>query len=104
VKPFDILTEEDLVVLKVRVRRLEVRMRDEFLAATAELLARPEARLAVDVSHVPRIYSLVIGMLVELNLRATPAGKSLTLIVSAEVLTQVSGMSLDQNMDIREVR
>ena len=104
-KPFDILTdEEDLAVLKVRSRRLELRMREEFLAATAELLERPEARLAVDVSNLSRISSIFIGALVELNLRARQAGKSLTVLVSPEVLKQFSGMSLDQDMDIREAR
>ena len=105
-KPFEVVSgeEEDLAVLKVRPRRLELPMRENFVAATAELLERPEARLAVDISNLSRIYSLFIGALVELDLRAKQAGKSLTLIVSAGVAGQLRKMSLDQNMNIQEAR
>ena len=103
-KAFEVVPDEarDAAVLKVRVRRLGLPMREEFLAATSELLARPEVKLIVDVSGLSRIFSLFIGALVDLNMRAQQAGKSLAVLTSPGVADQLRGMSLDQNMDIRE--
>lgn len=103
-KPFEVVADEEQgqALLKVRVRRLELRMREDFLRSANELLDRPEAALAVDLSGLPRIFSLFIGALVDLNMRAQRAGKTLTLFVSPGVARQLREMSLDHNMDVRE--
>ncbi len=103
-KPFEVVPDEegDAAVLKVRARRLELRMREEFLAAMAELLARPETKLLVEILNLSRIFSLFIGALVDLNMRAQQAGKSLTVLAAPGVVKQLREMSLDRNMDIQE--
>ena len=103
-KAFEVVADEEqgLAILKVRARRLELRMREDFLRQTEELLDRPEEGLAVDLSGLPRIFSLFIGALVDLNMRVQRAGKTLAVFVSPAVAGQLRRMSLDQNMDVRE--
>ena len=99
---FDLNVDEDkdLAVLRVPGPRLEITQRESFAEACSRGLASPAAKLVVDLSQVDRIFSLFIGTIVDLHVRAERAGKSLTLLASPAVRESLGRMGLEKTLDL----
>ena len=94
------IEERGLAVLRVPGPRLEITGREEFTAACARLLAEPAKKVVVDISAVEGIFSLFIGTLVDVHVRAERAGKRLSVMVSDPVRESLERMGLEGTLDL----
>ena len=94
------LSDRGMSVLKVRARRLEITQRAAFGEACDRLLASTSDRLVVDLSGTDRIFSLFIGAMVDLHVRAERVGKHLSIVAGGPVLESLRTMGLEKTLDL----
>jgi len=92
--------ERGITVLRALSQRLDITQRGSFSEGCDRLLAAETAKIVVDLSDLDRIFSLFIGTLVDLHVRAERAGKHLTVIASDAVRESLGRMGLEKTMDI----
>jgi len=92
--------ERGLTVLKMQGQRLEITQRESFGEACDRLLAAETEKIVIDLSDLDRIFSLFIGSLVDLHVRAERSGKRLSVIASEAVRESLGRMGLEKTLDI----
>ena len=96
----DTLADRGISVLRVPGPRLEITQRESFARGCDALLASGAAKVVVDLSHVDRIFSLFAGTIIDLQVRAERAGKSLSVLASPQVRDSFERMGLGRMLDI----
>ncbi len=94
------LADRGISVLRVRPGRLEITQRAAFGEACDRLLSSTSERLVVDLSATDRIFSLFIGAMVDLHVRAERVQKRLTILAGGPVLESLQKMGLEKTLDL----
>jgi anti-anti-sigma regulatory factor len=94
------IADRGLTVLRVLGPRLEIGSRDEFSRACDGLLSAETGKVAVDLTQVDRIFSLFIGTMVDLHVRAERVGKRLSIMASDPVYDSLARMGLEKTLDL----
>ena len=99
----EVRKEKDLAVLRVLPRELDFAQRLAFGEACGELLDSEARRLVVDLTRIERIFSVFVGTLADLALRAEDTGKSLTILARPAVAEVFQRVNLASPLNVRVV-
>ena len=97
------LPDQKQVRLRILTPRMDVGHRQAFAEACESLLASRHKSLILDLSGLPRIFSLFIGSLVDLTQRAEAADKRLEIHVTAGVRNTLERMNLGETLTLETV-
>jgi anti-anti-sigma regulatory factor len=99
---FKELPDRGLALLRVQ-GEMGFEERKAFVGHCEGLLESSQARLALDLSRVGRLFSVYLGTVADLSERAKQAGKALSVLVNKRQLEMFRQANLDQLLDLVEV-
>ena len=94
------IPEMETALLEVVRTSLEMTDREEFLAGCRALLAAGQRNLVIDLRGLQRVFSVFVGTMLDLHVRAGAEGKSLKVLASEEVVRLFRSVSGGQALHI----
>ena len=99
---FDLTIDSQTNTARLEVlSTLDVDMRSDFHDITQEFVRAPVDNLVLDLTEIPSIFSLFIGVIVDLNNICASSGKKLTIETNQKVAKIFEILSFDTLLNIK---